>query len=82
MKNLEIFQGQIEKCESCHAEVLNQAVEFEHEGNCDSTETEILKGFFYWFCVPGCMPEMESPIGPFKTKALARADALKNFGEN
>ena len=33
-------------------------------------------GFYYWFCLPGCMPD-SSPIGPFKTEAEA-IEALRN----
>lgn len=33
-----------------------------------------LAGWYYWFCLPGCMPECD-PIGSFKTQAEAIADA-------
>ena len=39
----------------------------------DSTET-LPKGWYYWFCVPGCLPD-SSPQGPFTTEAEALADA-------
>ena len=32
------------------------------------------KGWFYWFCFPGCLPDSD-PIGPFPTEAEAIADA-------
>jgi hypothetical protein len=31
------------------------------------------KGWFYWYCFPGCLPEGE-PSGPFKSEAEALAD--------
>lgn len=35
--------------------------------------TSLEKGFYYWYCMPGCLPESD-PIGPFKTyKAALRA---------
>ena len=33
-------------------------------------------GFYYWFCLPGCMPD-SSPIGPFETEEEA-IEALRN----
>ena len=39
----------------------------------DSTET-LPKGWYYWFCFPGCLPD-SSPQGPFTTEAEALADA-------
>jgi hypothetical protein len=37
-------------------------------------EQGITGGWFYWYCFPGCLPD-SSPIGPFKTRAQALADA-------
>lgn len=34
-------------------------------------------GWYYWFCLPGCLPDSE-PIGPFATEAEALADARMN----
>lgn len=36
-----------------------------------------LEGFYYWFCLPGCLPDSD-PIGPFKTEdeAIAAAQDL------
>lgn len=31
-------------------------------------------GWYYWFCLPGCLPDGE-PIGPFGTEAEALEDA-------
>ncbi len=31
-------------------------------------------GWYYWFCLPGCLPDSE-PIGPFKTEKEAENDA-------
>lgn len=31
-------------------------------------------GWFYWYCLPGCMPD-SSPFGPYKTKDEALAAA-------
>ena len=33
-------------------------------------------GWYYWFCLPGCMPD-SSPFGPFATEAEA-IEALRN----
>lgn len=42
-------------------------------------ENGIEGGWFYWFCLPGCMPDNDA-IGPFKTQADALADARENAG--
>tara|TARA_R100000664_G_scaffold34059_2_gene53710 strand:+ start:455 stop:700 length:246 start_codon:yes stop_codon:yes gene_type:complete len=34
------------------------------------------EGFYYWFCLPGCLPD-SSPIGPFETEQAA-IEALRN----
>jgi hypothetical protein len=42
-------------------------------------EQGITGGWFWWSCLPGCMPD-SSPTGPFKTYAAALADARDNDG--
>ena len=37
-------------------------------------EQGIEGGWFWWTCLPGCLPDSE-PMGPFKTYAEALADA-------
>lgn len=37
-------------------------------------EQGITGGWFYWFCLPGCLPDSD-PIGPFVSRAEALADA-------
>lgn len=44
-------------------------------------EQGIEGGWFYWFCLPGCLPDSE-PMGPFKTQAEALADARENAGDD
>tara|TARA_R100001594_G_scaffold36962_1_gene66851 strand:+ start:61 stop:276 length:216 start_codon:yes stop_codon:yes gene_type:complete len=34
------------------------------------------KGFYWWSCFPGCMPDNTDPSGPFKTHHEALEDAL------
>ena len=34
-------------------------------------------GWFYWFCLPGCMPDSEA-MGPYATQAEALAAAQDN----
>ena len=33
-------------------------------------------GFYYWYCLPGCLPD-SSPFGPFETEQAA-IEALRN----
>lgn len=38
------------------------------------------RGWYYWFCFPGCMPDSEAN-GPFETEAEALADARKGLDD-
>jgi hypothetical protein len=40
-------------------------------------EEAIEGGWFWWTCLPGCLPD-SSAFGPFKTKEDAARDALDN----
>lgn len=40
----------------------------------DSDGEPLASGWYYWFCLPGCMPDSD-PIGPFTTEEEAIADA-------
>lgn len=31
-------------------------------------------GWYYWFCLPGCLPDSD-PMGPFDSESAALADA-------
>ncbi len=35
------------------------------------------KGWYDWFCFPGCLPDSE-PMGPFRSEETALADARDN----
>lgn len=43
-------------------------------------EEGIEGGFFWWTCLPGCLPD-SCAFGPFKTHAEALADAMDNATE-
>ena len=47
-----------------------------HEFDTRDERLKELEGFYYWFCLPGCLPD-SSPIGPFETEAEA-IEALRN----
>lgn len=36
-------------------------------GNLDGDGEPMPRGYYYWHCFPGCLPEGE-PIGPFETE--------------
>ena len=42
----------------------------------DEEGNQLEEGWYYWFCLPGCMPDSE-PCGPFDTEAEALEDARK-----
>ena len=43
-------------------------------------EQGITGGWYWWTCLPGCLPDSE-PIGPFDTEAEALADAQQDCEE-
>ena len=40
----------------------------------DTNETDMTPGWYWWSCLPGCLPDSE-PIGPFATADDAVANA-------
>jgi len=36
-----------------------------------------LKGWYWWYCFPGCLPDGD-PVGPFFTEECALADAQES----
>ena len=38
-------------------------------------------GWFYWYCLPGCLPDGD-PIGPFDSYAEALADARREADDD
>lgn len=40
----------------------------------DGAEFECERGWYYWFCFPGCLPNSEAN-GPFETETEALEDA-------
>lgn len=54
---------------------------FYHEGGelGDVLDAESEAGWYYWFCLPGCLPDSD-PIGPFETEEEA-IDAAREWGE-
>ena len=39
---------------------------------------EVLQGFYFWFCFPGCSPD-SMPMGPFKTEEEAITDCQNDY---
>ena len=68
LRNLEVFKSKYSETENKYGET---------ELDLNSNETG--PAWFYWFCLPGCMPDSE-PFGPFETETDALEDALENFG--
>jgi hypothetical protein len=40
------------------------------------------KGWYYWYCFPGCLPDSDEPNGPFDTEDDAIADLRSNAAED
>jgi hypothetical protein len=45
----------------------------------NKTDTPLPRGWYWWSCTPGCLPDSEAN-GPFKTAATAKRDALDTMG--
>ena len=45
----------------------------------DDPDRHLPSGWYFWFCLPGCMPDSD-PIGPFETEEEAIADCRDNWG--
>lgn len=45
----------------------------------DKVENTTRTGWFYWFCLPGCLPD-STAFGPFETEDAAMEDARENAG--
>ena len=48
-----------------------------HARNFDSEGNPVEAGWYWWPCLPGCLPEGDpnDPVGPFATEEEALADA-------
>jgi hypothetical protein len=45
------------------------------------TEEPLTEGWYYWYCLPGCLPDSE-PMGPFDTRDEAIADAQQDADDD
>lgn len=52
----------------------NEDISRESVYGSDEDRPYTTKGFYYWSCFPGCLPDSD-PIGPFETQEAALADA-------
>jgi hypothetical protein len=43
----------------------------------DPNSEPYTEGYYYWFCLPGCLPD-SVPSGPFDTEEAALGDAQAN----
>lgn len=73
----EVFESEYIECTECQAATLDidHAVKCDHCGNKEFTVP--LTGWFYWCCMPGCLPEGDA-MGPFDSADHAIADADAN----
>lgn len=76
LPDIEIFHHTHAKRELC---ALNAGHKAELYGECitDDEGDCLGSGWYYWYCLPGCLPDSE-PIGPFSTEIEALADAQRD----
>lgn len=81
--NLEVFSGEYVDCPGCDFRNFRQGIADQPCEFCrkllpakkDGT------GFYYWFCLPGCLPDSE-PSGPYATVRDAILDAIVLHGDD
>ncbi len=78
MKNLEVFKSTYTSWELDAETEISLNCDTPPAGARDAEEGE---GWFFWFCLPGCLPDSE-PFGPFDNKKRAMEYAEEMFGED
>src|SRR5687767_2942702 len=80
IETLQAYYGYCDECGSLGIEIAAPVKDMRkacEDWECKQEEATILldkKGWFYWYCLPGCMPDSES-FGPFETEEEAIKDA-------
>ena len=86
LPNIETFQAVYGECPECGVQVTEIAAPTAdtrkacptYECQMDEVSVALEQfGWFYWFCLPGCMPDSE-PIGPFDTEEAALEHARED----
>jgi hypothetical protein len=85
LPNIEVFAANYGECENCRKLYIGAVLQKGQRVSCTEREcredehTIALSkvGWFYWYCVPGCLPDGEAE-GPFDTEELALADARRD----
>ena len=86
LPNIETFTAQYGDCPHCTSVVIADSGGEFHCYHCQkghnsgAVPAEILIGWFYWYCLPGCMPDSD-PYGPFATEADALFEARELSGD-
>lgn len=82
--NVEVFAAAYAYCPECGGLSIEPAAPSTgfikpcRERECQKLDVRVKLagwGFFWWFCQPGCLPEVDEPNGPFDSEAEALADA-------
>ena len=88
LPDLETFRARYGDCPYCTSTVIEDGSGQFHCENCADgrrgqgvVPATIESGWFYWFCLPGCMPDSE-PYGPYETEAAAVAAARDEYGDS
>jgi hypothetical protein len=75
LPDVETFQARYGYCPECQSLVFSPTCTMGACAECNHRITKLDEhGWFYWFCLPGCLPDSE-PFGPFPTEDEALADA-------
>jgi|SRR5215471_4214237 len=80
LPDVETFRANYAYCSRCGSLVFRAGDSGVLQGICSDCETPaelVDRGWFYWYCLPGCLPDSE-PFGPFKTERVAIRDARAN----
>ena len=75
LPDVETFEQAYDYCPTCGSLMQDEdAKGHVHCLECATSKRPTKRGWFYWFCLPGCLPDSE-PFGPYETEQAAIADA-------
>lgn len=77
LPDVETFRARYGDCPFCTSTVIEDGTGQFHCNECQDgrraqgvTPADILTGWFFWSCFPGCLPDSD-PSGPYTTEAQA-----------
>lgn len=82
LPSIETFHMTAEEFAQADADtwMAERTQELDPDPHSNLTDCSELEGWYWWTCLPGCMPDSE-PMGPFDTEEEALEDAREGMEE-